>query len=359
MGSTLVEAVDKRRVGVDTSDADQRLRPLLSRMLEADPGKRLESAADVIEAVQKLRNPIPRPPVRKLFVAAALCGVAAVGAYALLHPHESQRQAAQLRQPTTAQDPAQVRAALSGVACSWLTPAIDQVAGATIVHLTGVAGAPATAEAASTGALADVIGSAGRVGPISIQSINPTFCPAIDGLKRLASAAPASSLMLGAAAQPSIIQTYPDGRYAEVSFDVAAGAGKSFALVDLSPSGKITLANINGGKSGPWNYAVIFEGQGRYRVVLRASQSGHGALVLLTGPGSFDNALLPPKGRDGWGGWGEALVRAKARGWQAALQGYEIIGDTGKPIPTDREGSDTGSTPPASSSPTASLKELL
>jgi serine/threonine-protein kinase len=48
MGSTLVEAVDKRRQGIDLSPLPEDLRPILERMLMADPAKRTRSMDDVL-----------------------------------------------------------------------------------------------------------------------------------------------------------------------------------------------------------------------------------------------------------------------------------------------------------------------
>jgi len=48
MGSTLVEAVDKRRQGVDLSPIPEDLRPIMERMLAADPAKRARSMDEVL-----------------------------------------------------------------------------------------------------------------------------------------------------------------------------------------------------------------------------------------------------------------------------------------------------------------------
>lgn len=65
MGVTLVEAVDKRRGGVDLNAAPAPLRPILAAMLEADPARRLRSMEAVIEAIDRggpVRSPPPPPP---------------------------------------------------------------------------------------------------------------------------------------------------------------------------------------------------------------------------------------------------------------------------------------------------------
>jgi serine/threonine-protein kinase len=49
MGSTLVEAVDKRRAGIDLTPIPEDLRPVLDRMLQADPAKRARSMDEVLQ----------------------------------------------------------------------------------------------------------------------------------------------------------------------------------------------------------------------------------------------------------------------------------------------------------------------
>jgi acetylglutamate kinase len=57
MGTTLVEAVDRRRAGVDLASAPEDLQPILARMLTADPAKRLRSM-DVVLLKLVGMNPV-------------------------------------------------------------------------------------------------------------------------------------------------------------------------------------------------------------------------------------------------------------------------------------------------------------
>lgn len=61
MGSTLVEAIDRRRAGPDLSILDLALQPLFSRMLAANPKDRFPSMAELLEAIAKtdLNGPPP------------------------------------------------------------------------------------------------------------------------------------------------------------------------------------------------------------------------------------------------------------------------------------------------------------
>jgi len=60
MGSTLVEAVDKRRQGVDLTPVPDDLKPLLGRMLAADPANRARSMDEVLAMLDELgRTTVP------------------------------------------------------------------------------------------------------------------------------------------------------------------------------------------------------------------------------------------------------------------------------------------------------------
>ncbi len=59
MGVTLVEAVDRRREGVDLSPLPEALRPVFQRMLAPDPAHRFQTMAEVIEALDAIGLPAP------------------------------------------------------------------------------------------------------------------------------------------------------------------------------------------------------------------------------------------------------------------------------------------------------------
>ncbi|HLY81298.1 MAG TPA: serine/threonine-protein kinase [Caulobacteraceae bacterium] len=62
MGSTLVEAVDKRRQGVDLTPIPEDLRPIMERMLAADPAKRARSMDEVLAMLDAQDRPPTIPP---------------------------------------------------------------------------------------------------------------------------------------------------------------------------------------------------------------------------------------------------------------------------------------------------------
>src|SRR5436190_23561173 len=67
MCATLLEAVDKRRPGLDLSMVPDSLRPVLHPMLTADPAQRLRSMEAVVaalDAIGRTAAPTPKKPAR-------------------------------------------------------------------------------------------------------------------------------------------------------------------------------------------------------------------------------------------------------------------------------------------------------
>lgn len=64
MGTTLVEAIDRRRAGADITAVPPLLQPLFSRMLSPDPRGRPQTMAEVIAALDALDVPVEPPATR-------------------------------------------------------------------------------------------------------------------------------------------------------------------------------------------------------------------------------------------------------------------------------------------------------
>jgi tRNA A-37 threonylcarbamoyl transferase component Bud32 len=85
MGVTLVEAVDRRREGVDLSPVPDALRPVFARMLAPDPSDRFQSMTEVIAAIDALDEPpakadaAPPPPTAPVAQTETLSGEAPTG----------------------------------------------------------------------------------------------------------------------------------------------------------------------------------------------------------------------------------------------------------------------------------------
>jgi serine/threonine protein kinase len=64
MGTTLVEAIDRRRAGADITTVPPLLQPLFARMLSPDPRGRPQTMAEVISALDALDVPVEPPSTR-------------------------------------------------------------------------------------------------------------------------------------------------------------------------------------------------------------------------------------------------------------------------------------------------------
>lgn len=71
MGVTLVDAVDRRREGVDLAPLPERLKPLFARMLAPNPVDRFQTMGEVIAAIDALDAPAAAQPVTTPPVTAA------------------------------------------------------------------------------------------------------------------------------------------------------------------------------------------------------------------------------------------------------------------------------------------------
>ncbi len=63
MGRSMIDAVDRRRAGVDNSIAPEPLRDLFAGMLQADPARRLRSREEVLRILNGLRDAAPATPI--------------------------------------------------------------------------------------------------------------------------------------------------------------------------------------------------------------------------------------------------------------------------------------------------------
>ena len=145
MGTTLVEAIERRKKVPDLSAVPKELRPLLAQMLAPDPAKRQQSMADVLTALDRIAPTAPKQSRLPLMLAVAsivlLISAGAVYEFFLRGPGDEE-----IRQ--------RIGATIAATDCSWLN--LDSVArpnGAVQAKISGatgnVAGATSTAERAA------------------------------------------------------------------------------------------------------------------------------------------------------------------------------------------------------------------
>lgn len=366
MGGSFVDAIDKRRKGVDTSAAPPEIRPVLDRMLVADPAQRLRSMDEVLAALREAEAPSsPKRPVRKPRAPAdpsakprpalpniprpALIGGAGVAGAALLGAigwiaFGGTGQAPSTPGTVAAKPGAAaavtidtvrgaVQAELPRVPCSWLTlTKAEQGAGGFGLGFSGVAGHPANAEAAvfkAVGTQGATIASSDFSG---VAPVNASFCAALDGIRPIRSA---DSPRLSVSQPKYEISTFGEGDYkgqlgARVIMDlVLDGLGEDFALYSIEESGEVSeivpskAAFLAAAKAGGSAIEQL-PGRERYRISIDGTRSaGWSGILLLTGRGGFDTALLQnTKGPD----WQARFADAAGKGgWKAEMVWFKFV----------------------------------
>lgn len=212
MGVTVVDAVDRRRAGPDTSEAPPNLRRVLDRMLAANPKDRFRSMAELIAALDSPQpggkgakpNPAKAPgapagpggiklPVKlSMPVLASIGGgvallVAAFVVAMLIAPKRDPAldQAAKAAATAPSQPPAMVaERALAKVQCGWLEVVdLSRGEGGLSVTLTGSAGDPATAAESVSRALVAARHPVARIDTSGVVRLDPGACVVIDALR--------------------------------------------------------------------------------------------------------------------------------------------------------------------------------
>ena len=428
MGSTLVEAVDKRRQGVDLTPIPEDLRPLLERMLAADPAKRARSMDEVLAVLDEHGRttippgtafpretsippttttiapattttppvtsfpqttmppiaappepaphamtippaappePMPVPVARKrgspllaivlIGLAVVVVAVAGVGYMMMFQPRPAPKPA--VVAPSTA-PPAPVVAvaptttagqaindALANQSCSWLD-VVGPVQNGQAVKLSGASGSPATVQDSVTEAAKtanDTLPAAG-VDISAVAQADQGACSALDAFRSFKAAAGAGPAL--AAPQPSYqITRGADGKLAgEPTITLAPRSpGQDFALLRLDPSGKISV--VYGSRQAfdtarKGDSTIVDQGGDAYTVQSDAlNAAGTAGLLLLTGTGPFDPALLakPPGARDV--SWIDQVRQAATTGgWKSSMVWFTVQGAPPPPKPKPRPG---------------------
>jgi tRNA A-37 threonylcarbamoyl transferase component Bud32 len=350
LGGSLVDAVDKRRAGPDLTAAPDNLRPLLEKMTRADPEQRLASMDAVLAELAAIDAPLVAAEVTKaaprwlpiaigagvlLATVAALAvflfgrakgpgSIAPTAIVAARDPVESARNA--------------IDAALPSVNCTWLRVAgIQPGAPRTKIALTGVAGNPSMAQAEISHALASQGIGVADLDFSDVSPITQAGCAALDAYRQI-SARDGNRLTVPQR-RFEMRRQKPDASYTGIAANAVIGItiadpARDFTLVGLEPSGKIDMlipnraafkTEVEKSRDG---LPITDLGGDRYRLQIDLDHEGWSGLLLVSGTGPFDAAVVaPPLGaRDA--AWRDKLVSlAAARGWQADMVWFKSVDD--------------------------------
>jgi serine/threonine protein kinase len=349
LGGSLVDAVDKRRAGPDLSAAPDNLRPLLEKMTRADPEQRLASMDAVLAELAAIDAPPPAAPVTKamsrwlpLAIGAGVV-LAIVAALMFLFGREKGPGVAAPTAIVASRDPVEaarnaINAALPSVNCTWLRVAgIQPGAPRTKIALTGVAGNPSMAQAEISHALASQGIGAADLDFSDVSPITQAGCAALDAYRQI-SARDGNRLTVPQR-RFEMRRQKPDASYTGIAANAVIGItiadpARDFTLVGLEPSGKIDMlipnraafkAEVEKSRDG---LPITDLGGDRYRLQIDIDHEGWSGLLLVSGTGPFDTAVVaPPLGaRDA--AWRDKLVSLAAeRGWQADMVWFKSVDD--------------------------------
>ena len=363
MGGSFVEAIDRRRKGADTSAAPPEIRPVLDRMLTADPQARLRSMEAVIAAlaapaavgVGKLAAPArpTAPPKAKadggsnralIFGGAgAVALMLAVGAWLAFGgdskpPQTSVATAA----PAVSRAPAaseiaraSVMRVLPGMPCTWLDilNVADTPAGVTMAF-GGVAAVPARAEQAVSDAVTAAGSQVAATDFSAVAPISGSECASIDAFRAIRAT---GTPHLSVAQRKFEMSRMADGNFAGqigaravVNLDLA-DPSREFALYGIEPSGAISVLSSNRKQFAELvksNASIADLGGDRYRLEIDANHSGWSGILLLTGNGGATDSLVATEPGKRTESWREKFAAAAAGGgWQAEMVWYKMADD--------------------------------
>ncbi len=362
MGATLVDAVDRRRQGVDVSSAPPSLQGVLAGMVQADPQKRLRSMADVLSALDRIGSgagPAPAPPPAKAekparempaWAAKAIAFAktrplpvagSAVGALVLLGAiwafsggDEKPQEAAVVAASVPPQDRAQqtLAAVLPGLECTWLDVQQMQVEGDKVtIVFKGVAGNGAAAQKAISDAL---VAAKLEVSAISFENVMPapqSVCTLLDAYRPIKSQRggdiTSDQPQFERAPQPEmngLVMAVPQIR---ISANVMSG-NVVFGSIDLdsAATAAVVAKSIEELRSQLGEGRGTIEPDGSMTLKLQQEIDGIVAALVIFGksPIPADQVLPPltsrtPQWRDAF------LANATREGWQADMAWFRIV----------------------------------
>ena len=339
MGGSLVDAVDKRRAGVDLTPVPEKLKPVLEAMLRPDPKQRLRSMDDVVAMLEGSGTtagsaasldgttapaPVKTGPSKGVLVGAAAAAVAILGAGAWFAMNAGPGPKEQVQIARTA-----VEQALPGVECSWLQ-ATEVAAGEPVsIRMTGVAGNPTSARNQISQAVQGAGVTAADVNVDEVALIQPQGCSALQTFGKVrANSEPhlvVNQREFEMAKQPSGAQ-YPVASVAKVKF--SPPSGKDLSLIGIEPNGELSELLPNRAALDEAVAAGIIAQlpSGEFELSIDMDHTGWSGLVLLTGDGPFDKSVTQPalsaRGPD----WQNQFVAAASeRDWKSEMLWFKSV----------------------------------
>lgn len=343
LGGLPVEAMNKRRAGVDTSGAPAALRPVLDKMLVADPAKRFRSMDDVIAALGRIGggmklggDGLNLPPRKVLIGGGIAAGVLLIGGLIAFAtggdaPAPAPVPMATQRTATLADIDRAVKSALPGLPCSWIDVAAQQGPGGVTLKGTGVAGTPTSAETAIFNALRGIGANVAATDFAGVAPIDASFCPLLDELRQYR---PEGATRITTKQPVYEIGILTEGsqigkKGARMIVDLAlSGLQGEFALYGIEKSNQISpivgsRADFMAAAASSDSGIARLEGIDNFRLELDISATpGWAGVLLLIGKGGFTEQAIKDLGTPA--GNTRFDQAAAANGWKAEIVWFKF-----------------------------------
>ncbi|MFD1033464.1 serine/threonine-protein kinase [Sphingomonas hankookensis] len=342
LGGTLVDAVDKRRAGLDLAAVPVPLRGVVERMVRPDPAQRLRDMDAVRAALDAAEVPgaTDRHPLRTWWIAGGALAVLLLVALFFAFrsgddPVGNSTAPVVAKGDVVQQARSAIDAALPSVGCTWLSITDIKAQGGGIdVALTGVAGDPGQAQNEISETLRDRGSSARNIDFADVALITPAGCAALDAFRQIRATGRSwlsVPLRRFEMRQQPATSIYPGKLAANalVLIDIA-DPSLDFALFGIEPSGRIEqilpsrtafTAALRASRGGT---PITDLGNDRYRMQIDLDHAGWSGVLLVTGKGPFDPAVMaPPLGARG-SEWRDRIATlAGERGWRTDMVWFE------------------------------------
>jgi serine/threonine-protein kinase len=363
MGATLVDAVDKRRAGLDVSCAPEEMRGVLELMLKANPAERLRSMDDVLRMIEPPTQTLLNVPLHdaapnaslpalhpqsgglSLRLVALLGGglalaVAAVLAVTLI-PDGTDRtlvadvpgagaESAPVEPPADPLGTAKevVTAEMKKAPCSWFDIHEISADGVQIsLSLRGVSGESASALRLIQDALERKGLQAPSIEMSDVSPISANMCRPVEAFNQIRADGVARLTVAQRKFEMNFLPSRPDQDSrqlgAEVVFNLnLAGFGEDMTLVGLDEAGKMSQVGAN--RKEIEGYLEKLPNDS-YRFRFDTTHSGWSGILMLTGKAPF-NADLDNDSRGRGADWSDKFLKlARERGWKAEMVWYRTV----------------------------------
>lgn len=354
MGATLVDAIEKRRKGVDLSALPERLRPLFGRMLAPDPAHRFRSMDEVLDALTSIDHWKPvdehrrTPWTRGRLIAlagggAALLVLALVGARLATPHHPTPALAVPASNTLALRASDAIDAALPALPCSWVqADRVSETDGRVSVKLSGASNDPAGAAGKIDAVLKGQAATTTDIDSLDVATLRPQACAAIDAFRALRAASSNGVPWITTTSREFHFERHAEcsdspNKALAVIETVKPGPGEDIAVIGMEDTGRLqtVFTSLHEFRAFATQLAqdqalknMFVEEDGKLRLNICTDTAGVTGLILIRGRPPFDLKLpsIAEEPKVPSGDFPKRLeAAARAGGWKTQMAWYRVV----------------------------------